>query len=90
VVAADGRDGHPVISVSSVQLHIVYLFGTTLAEKALNRLFPWLGIDSHRILTNVTASLDYVYNGDTRQTAIWYLNNNVFVNSAFGPTLPSG
>jgi hypothetical protein len=34
---------------------------------------------------------DYVlYNGDTRQTAIWYLNNNVFVNGAYGPTLPSG
>jgi hypothetical protein len=26
----------------------------------------------------------------TRQTAIWYLNNNVFVGGAYGPTLPSG
>ena len=34
---------------------------------------------------------DYVlYNGGTRQTAIWYLNNNVFVSGAFGPTLPVG
>ena len=26
----------------------------------------------------------------TRQTAIWYLNNNVYVSGAFGPTLPAG
>jgi uncharacterized delta-60 repeat protein len=32
---------------------------------------------------------DYVlYNAVTHQTAVWYLNNNVFVGSAFGPTLP--
>src|SRR5439155_1448475 len=32
---------------------------------------------------------DYVlYNASTRQTAIWYLNNNVFVSGGFGPTLP--
>jgi hypothetical protein len=34
---------------------------------------------------------DYLlYHAATRQTAIWYLNNNVFVSGAFGPTLPSG
>jgi hypothetical protein len=34
---------------------------------------------------------DYVlYNAATRQTAIWYLNNNFFVSGAFGPTLPAG
>jgi hypothetical protein len=34
---------------------------------------------------------DFVlYNANTRQTAIWYLNNNVFVGGAFGPTLPAG
>ena len=33
---------------------------------------------------------DYVlFNFNTRQTAIWYMNNNVFVSGAFGPTLPS-
>jgi hypothetical protein len=26
----------------------------------------------------------------TRQTAIWYMNNNIFVSGAYGPTLPSG
>jgi len=29
-------------------------------------------------------------NGATRQTAIWYLNNNVLIGAAFGPTLPGG
>src|SRR4029077_21199677 len=34
---------------------------------------------------------DYVlYNAATRQTAIWYLNNNVFISGVFGPTLPAG
>jgi hypothetical protein len=40
---------------------------------------------------NANGKPDYVlYNAGTRQTAIWYLNNNVFVNGAFGPTLPAG
>lgn len=34
---------------------------------------------------------DYVlYDANTRQTAIWYMNNNVFVSSAYGPTLAVG
>jgi hypothetical protein len=34
---------------------------------------------------------DYVlYSPSTRQTAIWYMNNNVFDSGAFGPTLPVG
>ena len=37
------------------------------------------------------AAPDYVLqNTSTRQTAIWYLNNNVFVSRAYGPTLPTG
>src|SRR6266403_883665 len=33
---------------------------------------------------------DYVlYNAVTHQTAVWYLNNNVFVGGALGPTLPA-
>ena len=31
---------------------------------------------------------DYVlHNPSTRQTAIWYLNNNAFMGGAFGPTI---
>jgi len=29
-------------------------------------------------------------NAGTQQTAIWYMNNNVFVSGAFGPGLPAG
>jgi hypothetical protein len=34
---------------------------------------------------------DYaLHNATTGQTAIWYLNNNVYVSGAYGPTLPAG
>ncbi len=34
---------------------------------------------------------DYLlHNGSTRQTAIWYLNNNVETSGLYGPTLPAG
>lgn len=34
---------------------------------------------------------DYVlYNTSTRQTAIWYLHNNVRIGGAYAPTLPAG
>ena len=31
-----------------------------------------------------------LYNAGTRQTVIWYLNNNVFVSGAFGPAISAG
>jgi hypothetical protein len=34
---------------------------------------------------------DYLlFNPSTRQTAIWYLNNNVRIGGAFGPTIGAG
>jgi len=34
---------------------------------------------------------DYVlYNGGTRGTAVWYLNNNVYIRGAYAPTLLAG
>jgi hypothetical protein len=34
---------------------------------------------------------DYaLYNANTRQTAVWYMNDNVFVGGAYGPTLAVG
>src|SRR6516164_2039988 len=34
---------------------------------------------------------DFVlYNPTTRQTAIWYMNNNIHVGGAFGPTIAAG
>ena len=31
-----------------------------------------------------------LYNRFTRQTAIWYLNNNVFIGGRYGLTIPAG
>jgi hypothetical protein len=31
-----------------------------------------------------------LFNPSTRQSAIWYMNNNVRVGGAYGPTLPAG
>ena len=53
---------------------------------------------AHTALTSVGRALVTDFNGDghpdyvlqnanTRQTVIWYLNNNVFIGSAYGPTL---
>jgi FG-GAP-like repeat len=40
---------------------------------------------------NANGKPDYVlYNASTRQTAIWYMNNNVFQGGVLGPTLPAG
>jgi glucose/arabinose dehydrogenase len=40
---------------------------------------------------NSDGSPDYLLrNASTRQTAIWYLSNNLFVGSAYGPTLVAG
>src|SRR5581483_5613603 len=34
---------------------------------------------------------DYVLvNPNTRQSAIWYLNNNIYLSGAYGPTISSG
>jgi hypothetical protein len=39
---------------------------------------------------NGDGSPDYVlYNSSTRQTALYYLNNTVYVGSALGPVLPA-
>ena len=40
---------------------------------------------------NIDGHPDYVLrNASTRQTAIWYLNNNLYVSGAYGPTLVAG
>jgi hypothetical protein len=34
---------------------------------------------------------DYLlFNASTGRTAIWYLNNNVVISGAYGPSVPSG
>jgi len=41
-------------------------------------------------ISDFNANRYVLQNASTRQTAIWYLNNNVFVRGAYGPTLPTG
>jgi hypothetical protein len=90
---ADGRPDYLLFNSTSHQTAIWYLSGTTLVSTAYG---PSLslpdGWDWHLVAVgdfNADGKPDYVlYNAGTRQTAIWYLNNNVFVGGAFGPTLP--
>ncbi len=40
---------------------------------------------------NGDGKTDYLlFNAATRQSAIWYLNNNVFVGGVYGPTIATG
>jgi len=42
---------------------------------------PW-----RQLTLMAMATPDYLlYNASTRQTAIWYLNNNIYVNGAYAP-----
>src|SRR4029077_5255478 len=54
-----------------------------------------IGYDLASASTNVPSDFnndghsDYLlYNSNTRQTVIWYMNNNVRISSTYGPTLP--
>ena len=49
----------------------------------------WTAVDAADF--NGDSKPDYVlYNASTRQTAIWYLDNNVLISAAYGPTIASG
>src|SRR5437764_1440310 len=60
---------------------------------ALALVAPTAGADGAAVSDfNGDGHPDYVLlrqNARTPQTAIWYLNNNVFISGASGPTLPS-
>jgi len=97
--AADfNRDGHPdyllLDSTISPDTAIWYLSGRTLVGTARGPSVPpvpsgwgwWTAGDF-----NGDGYPDYaLYNTTTRQTAIWYLRNNVYVGGGYGPTLPIG
>ena len=82
-----------------------YVSGNALSDSATynGKTFATLGVTHGRVWkwgtgTNQNFTLQilpgppiYVlYNAATRQTAIWYLNNNAFVSGSYGPTLPAG
>jgi hypothetical protein len=65
---------------------ILYISGPTLIGAAWGLTLPngWEGVAAADF--NSDGDHGYVlYNAGTRQTAIWYLNNNLYVGSACGP-----
>jgi hypothetical protein len=90
----DGRPDYLLFNSTTRQTAIWYLSGATFVSGAfgpsLNLSDGW---DWDLVAVgdfNADGKPDYViYNTFTRQTAIWYLNNNVFVSGDFGPTLPA-
>ena len=57
----------------------------------MGRTFPVAGPWWLRPTLTVTDIPDYLlYNPVTRQTAIWYMDNNVYVIGVYGRTLPVG
>src|SRR5437773_2714351 len=97
-VADFNRDGHPdyvlLDSPDAPDTAIWYLSGPRLVGSAHGPSVPrvpsgwgWVGAADF----NGDGHPDYLlYNANTRQTAIWYLNNNVFISGVYGPTLPVG
>jgi serine protease AprX len=63
-----------------------------------NNVYGWGRVDVFGAVASSLATVgdfnndgkpDYVlYKANTRQTAVWYMNNNVFLGGASGPTLP--
>ena len=98
-VADFNRDGHPDFVLLDTgggsQSVIWYLSGRTLVGRANGPSVPprvpggWGLVGTSDF--NGDGYPDYLlYNSNTRQTAIWYLNNNVFISGVYGPTLPAG
>ncbi len=97
-VADFNRDGHPdfvlLDSTESPDTAIWYLSGPTLVGRANGPSVPrvpsgwgWVGAADF----NGDGHPDYLLeNANTRQTAIWYLNNNVVIAYRWGPTIPAG
>src|SRR6266496_1036285 len=76
----------------STRVNRVWLDNVVIARDYIGPISPPKPISMAEVADfNSDGSPDYVLrNTSTRQTAIWYLNNNVFVSAAWGPTLPGG
>ena len=89
----DGRPDYALFNASTRQTAIWYLGGVKGVTLIGSAWGPRLPSDWALVATgdfNSDAKPDYViFNASTRQTAIWYLNNNVFTGGAFGPSIPS-
>jgi plastocyanin len=90
----DGRPDYALFNASTRQSAIWYLSGVNGVMFIGSAAGPTLPAGWALVATgdfNRDGKPDYVlYNPSTRQTVIWYLNNNVRIASAVGPTLPGG
>ena len=93
-VADFNRDGHAdyaLFNSSTGRTAIWYLAGVMRVGAAygptISGVWVWELVATADF--NRDGKPDYVlYKGSTGQTAIWYLNNNVYVSAAAGPTVP--
>jgi hypothetical protein len=96
--AADfNRDGHPdyaLFNGSTGQTAIWYFSGVNGVTFIGNAWGPRLPAGWELVATgqfNNEGKADFViFNASTRQTAIWYLDNNVRTGGGYGPGIPAG
>ena len=90
-VADFNRDVHPDYALfiwDRSDRDLVYVRANTHRSRVRANASRWLGIDGDGRL-NGDGFPDYVlFNATTHQTAIWYLNNNVYVTGADGRHTP--
>ena len=92
-----------VRSISTLKLDRAHLGLTAVHTERINKKWhdnvviatkyigPMVSATTARGDFNGDGKTDYVlYNAGTHQTAVWYMNNNVFAGGASGPTLPAG
>jgi plastocyanin len=90
----DGRPDYALFNASTRQTAIWYLSGVngvTINGSALGPTLPsgWALVATGEFNNDLKPDF-VIFNASTRQTAIWYLNNNVFMGGAFGPSIPAG
>jgi hypothetical protein len=98
VAAADfngnGNPDYLLYNVNTRQTAIYYLNNNVYVSFAFGPTLPpgWTGWELVAAADfNGNGSPDYLlYKVNTQETVIYYLNNNVYASSAYGPTLPAG
>ena len=82
---------YPGLTATSASTAVQFSFSVAGGKLRLDDV----SVDLHRSALppdfNVDGKTDFaLFNASTRRTAIWYLNNNALLSSAYGPTLPAG
>src|SRR5947207_3053067 len=86
----DGRPDYLLFNSTPRQTAFCYmtLFRSVFASPPAARRLDFEVLAAYDF--NQDSKPDYVlFNAVTQQTGVWYLNNNVFVGGAFGPSLPA-